>query len=289
MTKADITFDGTFEGLLTIVHAHYYDKIDPISIRDHDSEAVKQLQLDGFNDGSIPHIIIETDYDKAEKVYASLRKKHPEAARAVYHVSLSPEKLYHETFQYIVLCFKHGTHADDHKTLDFVMSVIKTSRYVGREAHLLTGFCRFSETVTGVYYCDISPVNDVLPILAEHFCERFMFQPFVIHDIKRGTAVIYDTKNYVIQEVGNKARFETTESDAAWQRLWSMFHATLANESRKSKKLHRQMMPLRFRKHLTEFKELEKLDELKPPRSPLPIAQNHVMLITESDTDDKDT
>jgi probable DNA metabolism protein len=264
MTKADITFDGSFEGLMNVVYLYYYEKIIPVTIRDSDDESANQLPLDAaFGDDGVVKITAESDYDKAEKVYSALRKKNGDGAGCAYKAWLSPDKIYFEIFSYIVLCFKEGTHADDFKTLDFVLKVHKTSRYVGREAHLLTGFCRFTETKTGVFYCDVSPVNDVLPLLAEHFCERMMYQPFIIHDVKRGTAVIYDTKEYIIQEVGHTAKFEFDESEAAWQRLWSAFYGTIANETRKSKKLHRQMMPLRFRKHLTEFKQLAEIDEIK--------------------------
>jgi len=266
--SADIVFDGSFEGLMCIVYARYYEKIEPLSIRCFGGVAVEQLQLGDImpgellEDNAIRTITIETDYAKAERVYDALCKKTGEGGRSAYRAWLSPKNIYWDIYNYVILCFKEGAHADNFKTLDYVFNVQRTAGYVGRETHLLTGFCRFTETKTGVYYCDISPVNDVLTLLAEHFCERFMGQPFVIHDVGRGMAAVYDTKNCIIQEVGKQAKFDFDDSEMAWQELWSVFHKTIANEMRVNKKLQRQMMPLHFRKHVTEFKHLDEVKQL---------------------------
>ena len=272
--KADVLFDGSFEGLMCVVYARYYDKIEPITIRCFGDVAISQLHLADITssgellDEAVLSVTIETDYSKAERVFAALQKKTGEGAQNAYRAWLSPKKMYWELFNYVILCFKEGGNAENFKTRDYVLDVQKTASYVGREAHLLTGFCRFVETKTGVFYCDISPVNDVLPILAEHFCERFSEQPFVIHDVRRGTAVIYDTKNYIIQEVGKNAKFEFDAIEEQWQELWSAFHKTIANEQRVNKKLHRQMMPLRFRKHVTEYKYLAEIKEVGTLKKP---------------------
>jgi len=263
----DISFDGSFEGLLNIVYLRYYEKIEPLSIRSFDGTSAMQLGLDfdtiKIIDNPIQKITAETDYDKADRVYTALRKKTAEGAENAYRAWLSPTNIYMDIYQYIMLCFKEGAHAENFKTLDYVLAVHKAVKYVGTEVNKLVGFCRFAETTSGVYYCDISPVNNVLPLLVEHFCSRFHEQAFVLHDVGRGIAAIYDTNECLFQEVGKHAKFEVDDSENQWQELWSAFHKTLANENRVNTKLQRQMMPLRYRKHVTEYKHLEEIRKLK--------------------------
>ena len=263
----DIIFDGSFEGLLCIIYKRYYEKVDPLSIRTLGETASMQLSLD-FNvveiiDNPVQTITIETDYTKADKVYEALRKKTLEGAENAYRAWLSPKNIYIDIYQYIILCFKEGTYADNFKTLDFVLAVHKAVKYVGTEVNKLVGFCRFTETTSGVYYCDISPVNNVLPLLVEHFCSRFHEQAFVLHDVNRGIVAIYDTKECLIQDVGKDAKFEVDDSENQWQELWTAFHKTLSNEHRVNTKLQRQLMPLRYRKHVTEYKHLAEVRKLK--------------------------
>ena len=130
----------------------------------------------------------------------------------------------------------------------------KLVRYVLSEAHLLTGFCRFKETKSGVYYTSISPVNNSLSILAEHFRERFMNQPWVIHDTSRGLAAVYDCREYIIEQVRSNAKVDCSKDEELFQELWKAFFSSISIKERENKNLQRNLMPLHFRKHITEFK-----------------------------------
>ncbi|MCL1864136.1 MAG: TIGR03915 family putative DNA repair protein [Defluviitaleaceae bacterium] len=244
-----LTFDGTFYGFLTIIHAVYYEKIEPCGIQ---VEGAVQLSL-----AEIPRFI-ETNDEYAERVYHAIREKiSEESAEHVYRAFLaSDDERFMAMLHYIRLGFKVGHMVDSHLHEDFVRRVHKLSKHVWREAHLLFGFCRFAETKHGAFYCEVTPKNDVLNLLAQHFCERLMNQAWVIHDKTRHKAAIYDGNTYVIAVVPpDEATFTYADGEEDIQEMWTVFFNTLAIKERINPKVQRGLLPLYFRKNMTEFKQ----------------------------------
>ena len=239
-------FDGSFDGFLSIIHAHYYEKLNPGYIFEKNS--FQQTLGSRYEN-------IETDAARSEKVYAAIHEKiSPESASAVYYAFLSAEPdRFINIYRYILLGFKMGPDVDCYMKYDYVAFVQKAAKYVGKEAHLLTGFCRFTETKQGVLYAKIGPVNDVLPIVANHFADRLMNEQWIIHDENRKTAAVYDGKEFVIAEAPGAANIAESENEAECARLWKMFFETIAVEGRVNPKLQRNNLPLRYRKHMLEF------------------------------------
>jgi len=241
-----VVFDGSIEGFLSIVYAHYYDKIMPANIQ---VEGMYQNSLDA------EEYYVPTDFDKASKVQQGIRRKI--SSQAEHYISYAflteGEDKYMDMFRYLVLGFKMGRSVDCYLQEDYVLAVHKMARYVGREAHLLTGFCRFAETKQGVFYCSISPKNKVLPILAEHFSDRMMNQAWIIHDKGRRLAAVYDGESYMIGQVPDEVNIEYADKEKQVQDLWKVFFSSVSIKERESKKRHRNVLPLYFRKSMLEF------------------------------------
>jgi len=248
-------FDGTFEGFLTAVFDVYYQKVNPVVIQKADE---MQLTLD-----SEVHYVT-TDIKQAARVFSGIKEKVSDtAASYVYHAFLSGEdEKYMDMLSYIKLGFKLGHMVDSHLKEDCVRRVHKLSKHVGREAHLLHGFARFAETKNGVLYCPISPKNDILHLVADHFVGRLMNEQWVIHDKSRNKAAVYNRSDYIITDVPKDANVQYAEGEEETQELWTAFFNALAIESRKNHKLQRQLLPLYFRKNMTEF--LPPLQQDKP-------------------------
>jgi len=248
-----LTFDGTFEGFLSVVHAVYYEKLAPATIQTENSE---QLTLFGANaKADVGSRFISTDGKKAVRVFSAIREKiSPEAADYILYAFLSEENgRFLPMLQYIKLGFSVGHMVNSHLHEDCVPLIRKLARQVGREAHLLTGFCRFEETSTALY-CPVTPKNDVLQLLATHFSQRIMNEAWVIHDKTRKKAAIYDGKSYVILPAEN-AEITHTAEEAETRELWTTFFNALVIKERVKPKLQRQLVPLYFRKNMTEFKQ----------------------------------
>jgi len=238
--------ENNIESFLCVVYAYYYENILPVGIA-LDGFYQPQLGVDEY------HVI--TDIVKAQTVYDAVEKKisYASALFVVHAFMAANDDRLMNMFQYIVLGFKKGPDVDAYLQLDYVLATHKNARAVGGEAHLLTGFCRFSETTSGVYYCAISPVNDVLSILADHFSERMNYQNWIIHDTKRNKAAIYNGKEYQITMTPKDAAVEYTDEELLVQDLWKTFFKTVAITERINKKLQRNNLPLHHRKHMTEF------------------------------------
>jgi probable DNA metabolism protein len=245
--EVDVLFDGTFEGFMCVVYAYYYEGIVPLSIQAAD-EFQPSLTLEEY--------FIVTDEGRAQKVEKAIRKKiSADASRRVYNAFLSSAAdRFVNLLHYIVFGFKTGHKADDYMHHDFVLRVHKLAREVGREAHLLTGFCRFAETQQGIYYCAITPVNYVLLPLAEHFSDRMMNQSWVIHDKKHHKAVVYNGEEYTFVAVKPDSNPPALAgNEELIQNLWVTYFNTLAIDARKNPKLHRRMLPIRYRGNMVEF------------------------------------
>ena len=249
MSRRDVSilFDGTLEGFYCVLHAYYYDGVSPLIIQEEDSH---QPTLD------TEEYFCITDYEKAEKVHRAVNNKISSlAARHIASAFLADrEDRYMTMFKYLLLGFKVGWKVDDHLQEDCVLRIHKLSKQVGREGHLLTGFCRFEETQGGIYYCPVEPNNYVLPILAEHFSDRMMNQSWIIHDKSRGKAAVYNGMEYVIADVPKTAQVQHTENEAHIQDLWVTFYDAINIKERVNPKVQKRLLPLYFRKLMTEFK-----------------------------------
>ena len=241
-----VTFDGSYEGFLCIVHAYYYDAIMPINIQTDDDY---QQALD------TEEYYVSTDLNKAMQVQLGIRSKISTEAEGylTYNFLAEGNERFMDMFRYILLGFKVGREVDRHMQQDYVLGVQKRARYVGREAHLLLGFTRFAETKQGIFYSSISPINDVLALVAEHFRDRMMNQAWVIHDKKRHKAAMYDGNEYVIGRVPKSVTVDFCDKEDFVQDLWVAFFNSVTIQERINKSLQRNLLPLHFRKHMLEF------------------------------------
>ena len=82
------------------------------------------------------------------------------------------------------------------KNNDIIILVDKYYKRVAQEAHMFTGFVRFKEIAPLSFYAQIEPVHNILPIILNHFTIRFSDQNFIIHDLKREIAIIYNKRKF---------------------------------------------------------------------------------------------
>jgi len=237
-------YDGTFEGFLCCVHAHYYgEKANGISKK----ECYQSNLLSGFRE-------VKTDEINAAKVYDAIEKKiSPSDIRRVYGVFLSdyPEKEM-KLLKYIELGFKHGPKIRLLHSDQVVFDVQQIEKKVYHEVHRLSGLIRFKALKSGVLYSPIEPDNDVCELLAKHFCDRFKNDPFIIHDKKRSKALIASGGDFYITEFDSKETPELFEDECDFQKLWKKYFDTIAIKERTNPRCQKNFMPVRYWKNLTE-------------------------------------
>ena len=82
------------------------------------------------------------------------------------------------------------------KYLDYsdstVLHISQLARKVGREKHRMEAFVRFQLTKDNIYFANIEPDFDVLPLISKHFRDRYADQQWLIYDVKRKYGIYYN-------------------------------------------------------------------------------------------------
>lgn len=125
-------------------------------------------------------------------------------------------------------------------------------RRVGVELHRMKGFIRFFETESGALYAACSPDNDIVDLLVPHFRARLTHFPFVIHDVKRKKAAVWDTEHSFLAPL-EKAEIVISADENAWQSLWRRYYTSVNIPSRERLKQMRGYLPVRYMKFMPEF------------------------------------
>jgi probable DNA metabolism protein len=125
----------------------------------------------------------------------------------------------------------------------------------------LRGILRFKPESGGRYTARCSPDHFVLPLLADHFTDRFGDVPWAVIDEKRRLVLRGGGKDRteiiagIITEADESRRETSADSRGldVWETLWRAFHHAANNEERNNPALQKQFLPGRYRKYLTEF------------------------------------
>ena len=243
----EFLYDGSLEGLFTAIFYAYQSK-DPCTINkleNHIPSLLNEIKE------------ITTELDKFKRVYNSIiQKLNGKALNNIYYLYLSEiEGAEDLILNYLKLCYKYGTDINLAKNNDTIISVDKYYRKVSGEAHMFTGFVRFKEIAPLSFYAQIEPVYNILPIIINHFTLRFSDQNFIIHDLKREKAIIYNKKTAIITDLSKDEGYliSTLNNDTNFESLWKTFYKSVNIKERENSKLQKQHMPKRYWNHLTEI------------------------------------
>jgi probable DNA metabolism protein len=136
-----------------------------------------------------------------------------------------------------------------------VHSVNLIARHVSHEAHKYKGFVRFREVEAGFLYAQIEPGADILTFIAPHFVGRVGDRSWMIHDLQRNQVALYDLTSWrLVKNVELTAEPTLTATEQDYAALWQRYFQRHAIAERHNPKLQQKHVPLRYRKHLTEFK-----------------------------------
>jgi len=204
---------------------------------------------------------VHTDEEKAEKVLRTVRKRMGESAwEAICYAAASEQGEKADSIYRIIvlgLSLPNGKEVVNCLQNKDVLQVMRLRQRVWHEAHRMLGFLRFEELGNGVLYARFQSPCAVLPFLAPHFADRYRQEDWIIHDLDRGLLAIHRRNHawfltdaaalnldYVQQYSGQEEDF---------QKLWKSFCESIAIAERKNPGCQQNLLPLRFRPHMTEF------------------------------------
>ncbi len=273
----DYTYDGTFEGLLTVLFTIYSWRAAPNSIQ---PEATAQTGL-----FALP-AYCATDEAYAGRVWEGLLKTMDAAARArLYHVFLS-EDADRELliFRYVDLALRANRDISENYADADVRRIQRLAQQMFREKHRMEAFVRFEKTTDGLFHATIDPDFDVLPLIAAHFTKRYADQRWLIYDRRRRYGLYYDlTRTDIVQfelEQAPSASSTTLaatvldEREPLFKLLWQTYFDHVTIPERRNLKLHRRHMPLRYWKYLSEKQPREL--RFEPIKNKRPVAGKEI-------------
>ena len=253
-------FDGSFHGLLTAIFDSFRQK----------QNAVRLTEEKRFEPGFFcASLRIVTDSDKAKRVWLGLKKKLiGEEQQRFYKAFLSEDPaVYQHLFNFAQYVFQNPTgYAENYGNAD-VLAMTQAARKVHREKHRMEAFVRFKKHRNGLFMATVNPDFNVLPLICQHFKNRYADQPWVIYDERRNYGIYYDGNTVCEVVLSSKPKASTRQDglevgldscEQLYATLWSDYFRSTNIVERKNKKLHLQHVPRRYWRYLTE-----KIDELE--------------------------
>ena len=258
-------FDNTLDGLLTAVFDSFFLHQQQVTL------LVEGEQLPLFADE--PHRVV-TDGEKAERVWKGLEKHLSKEGLHMITISwLSEERALNQPlFNYISKVFRLQVKDFERNASDEdVLAVRNTCRRVLHEQLRMKQFIRFQKAKDGTYLGVVSPDHNVLPLITDHFADRFNDQPWLIYDAKRHYGYYYSplqpppTGGGVIRVTfedeasvpfdladGKLSEEVLSENDKLFQDLWRIYFKAICIKERMNPKKQLSDMPRRYWKYMTE-------------------------------------
>ena len=252
-------FDNTLDGLLTAVFDSFFLKQQQVML------LAEGEQLPLF--AGEPHHVV-TDSEKAERVWKGLEKNLSKEGLHMITVSWLSEEhtLNQPLFNFICKVFRLKVKDFERNASDpDVLEVRNTCRRVLHEQLRMKQFIRFQKAKDGTYLGVVSPDHNVLPLIIDHFQDRFNNQPWLIYDAHRHYGYYYDGTVAPIHitfeneatvpfnlENGKLDADVLSADDEIFQKLWRTYFKAICIKERMNPKKQLSDMPRRYWKYMTE-------------------------------------
>ena len=250
------SFDGTIDGLLTAV-------FEAFSLHEEPEQLLKEGDaLPLFCDYNYQ---VTTDEEKARRVWTGLEKRLSREAMKLISVSWLSElqELNTPLFLYICKVFRQGDISRNFADPD-VLTVTNIARRVLHEQLRMKQFIRFQKAKDGTYLAVVAPDHNVLPLITDHFSDRFNDQPWLIYDTKRHYGFHYDGQQVIritFEDEGavpfdlTNGKLQTdvlSSDDQLLQDLWRTYFKAICIKERMNPRKQLKDMPRRYWKYMTE-------------------------------------
>ena len=249
-------FDNTFEGLLTSVFEAYSRRVFPDALFP-EGEPVPLFHDEVFT--------VITEEEKAKRVWRGLQKKLSSGALSCLAQCWLAEEA--ETpmllFRYIRKAIDAPRSIETNFADPDVLEFSRMWKRVDWERLRMLQFIRFQKAADGTFFAAVEPEKNALPLAIDHFKDRFADQPWLIYDIKRAYGFYYDLKEVrqVTFEEGSREGHLVTgmldeslmdKDEKLFQQLWKTYFKAICIKERLNPRKHKQDMPVRYWKHMTE-------------------------------------
>lgn len=250
----DLLTDGSFEHLLcTLSWIYQKELVAPLYLQ-------KSYQQNLFSEPRM----LPKDMNRFEK-FSDFLVCHfgSEAYEMLYHLYLYGKPFSPSLMASWLLCLKkHGPSYLNNHADPIMHQALRMSRKVTFEVHRFLGILRFKQ-YKGYLISQISPDHRILTLLAQHFADRLKHERFMIIDERHQEALHYQEGCLHFRQLAQIPHLKITDDVAA---LWQVYFEHIAISERKNKALQQNFIPLRYRKHMTEFNPILPSTPQKSPK-----------------------
>ncbi|ABE74608.1 TIGR03915 family putative DNA repair protein [Psychrobacter cryohalolentis] len=276
LTPSIVLYEPSFEGWLSAVFYVYSNHLQ-------DDTSLQLIAQDCYVPSLFAHAIsVETNANHAERVLTKLNQLLGRSGmrNLLWGFLSEKDNIGTTLFQVVKYAINYPSRhiMDDLGNLN-VLELVQTVKSVGREKHRMEAFVRFEHTVEDIYFARVEPDFNVLPLIGEHFRQRYQDQHWAIYDLARGYGIYYNKSQstpkrpaalQTITEfdeavLRNPASIHS-EDEQRYQRFWQGYFTNVNIKERKNPRLHKQYLPQRYWKYLSEKQVLPNAQHLKKQR-----------------------
>lgn len=246
-------YDKSFEGLLSVVFDAYLRRSFP-------------EQLLALNEPeplfTVTSHTVYTESKKTERVWKSLEKKvEKNTLNMISYAWLSELPGADELiYRYICKTFDSPYSIETNFADKDVLQLRQLAQKVSKEKHRMIEFIRFQKTADDTYFAPIHPDYNVIPLIVTHFKNRYADQEWIIYDTGRNYGMHFNTRKLTEVSFTDTSLFPDgkineellADNEQLYQQLWKKYFKAITIKERINPKLHRQHLPKRYWKYLTE-------------------------------------
>jgi len=247
-----ILYDATFEGYLTAVFDGFYSRCKEVEIFTEEQFGMSLLETSKA----------ETNPEKSHRVYEAICSKLSQyTAEIVYKAWLSHEgDIDTAIYRFLKFAFARGGDVTEMIQNPKVKRVTAAANVVGTQAHKFLGLLRFSKAGE-IYVADFEPDYDILPLIAQHFTDRFRILPFVIRDLRHMRMLIHEGGEHPRTALVKMEEAAALENDSdSFEQLWKGYYKSMTIKERINPdyKLRQHFMPQKFWNHICELEDADR-------------------------------
>ncbi|WP_245603192.1 TIGR03915 family putative DNA repair protein [Maribacter antarcticus] len=241
------SYDGSFNGFLTAVFIAFEYKLIHVDI-----QPTGRIQNGLFTETET----IFTNIDKAKRVWNGIRNRNYTASKNIYFAFLSEQRgIEPLLYSYIRKLMNHNEKSTAGFSSDCFLRINQLAHKVAKKKRHVEAKLDFQLTRDAIYFAQIAPDFNVLPLLSKHFRSQYANKPWIIYDTKRNYGLYYNlsgvevigldlTDSFLNQIISNETIFNVEMGNSSFENLNIKSHISL--------KLYHSYAPKRNSNYISE-------------------------------------
>lgn len=244
--------EDSLEGMFTAIYdAFVYKNRMPSPYTDSISIAMGEGEMTLF----AREVEVQTDAGKVEKTVRSIRNR---LGFSVYDTLLLALCHFADdrataVLGYLVRAFAQNRGISDQLADPFVLRVMELSRKVNNERDKWYGFVRF-QSLGSILVAEFAPKCNLVPLMMEHFADRFPNEHFILYDENRRLAAVHEAQKSCVLISGEGIEIPSGHMDS-FAALWKQYFTTMEIRERHNENCQNTLLPKWYRRHMTEWNE----------------------------------